>query len=169
MRSLAILLACMFLVACGDENVTEITNEPCTVEQLADGTAITCGDETTIVSDGQDGADGSDGQDGADGEDAVILHSEIVPAGQCVEVMPGIYVENVQSGRLFDVYLNDSCSDSLGEYCDNVIPAYGRSGRLSEDKHRGSGTVCWADDLMITGVKDSKDSPDITVKILEFN
>lgn len=171
MKKLLILTSLLFLVGCGDDETVEfIQPEPCTTTTEATGVVITCPDGTVseipFPADGQDGADGIDGEDG---EDAVVYSEVPVPAGQCVEVADGVWVENIQNGRLIDVYMNDQCKDSLGEYCDNVIPSYGRSGRLDDDPHPGSGTTCWADNLLILAHKPGKNDVDLTIKVIDFN
>ena len=102
-----------------------------------------------------------------EGSDAVLLIKATVDAGQCSEIYPGVYAENINNGEFFDVYYNDMCKDSAGEYCDNVQTSYGSSGTFGSNKV-GNGTVCWADDLMITGVRDVNDGS-IEVRILDFN
>lgn len=104
------------------------------------------------------------GQDGQDGKDNVVLSTDIAEPGECKEVYPDVYVENIRNGYVFDVYANAECKDRLGEYCDNVVPVNDATGRV--DDYRGSGTVCWANNLQISGVK--LDDNSIKVYILEF-
>lgn len=89
-----------------------------------------------------------------------------VPANSCVQVGPNIYVENIQNGRVFDVYINANCSDifqgNLSEYCDNVEPSFGHSGSLGINKS-GDGTVCSFDNKLIYGDKLSDNSININV------
>ena len=98
-------------------------------------------------------------------EEGVTLTSVLVKPGECTQVGEELWAENIRGGELFDVYYNDQCKDNLGEHCDNVIPSYGRSGELNSDEHPGSGTVCWVDNIMISGYKDNSD---IVVQVLEF-
>lgn len=98
-------------------------------------------------------------------ETPINLTNKIVPKHACMEVAPGLYVENIRNGEIFDVYYNASCSDSQGEYCDNVATSYGSSGRIGAGEP-GSSTVCWVNDIQLSGVK--KDNGDITLYILEF-
>lgn len=117
---------------------------------------------------GQDGIDGKKGAQGApgeDGQDAAVLLKKLAKANRCTSILPGMYIENIQNGEVFDVYFNDSCDDSQGEYCDNVVPSEATTGKV--DQYRGSGTVCWADNYQISGVKQT--NGDILVYILEFS
>lgn len=163
------------LIVCEDGTQTFVADgengRSCKVEDHPQGAVITCGDSQQIIADGKDGEDGVDGQDGkngedgADGEDAVILTKATVSKNKCVKIYNGIWAENVQNGKVFDVYSNDKCSDSKGEFCDNVVPSDDSTGKV--EQYRGSGTVCWAGNIMISGVK--KDNKDIEVYILDFN
>lgn len=194
--TILLFLVSSVLVGCGEKETIVYEPRECTVTDVDGGVIMNCGDGDIFIADGQDGADGSDGvdgidgvdgvdgidgvdgvagndgqdgSDGADGEDAVVYSEVSVPAGQCVQVADGVWVENIQNGRLIDVYMNDQCADNLGEYCDNVVPSYGRSGRLDDYPHTGSGTTCWADDLLILAHKPGKNDVDLTIKILDFN
>lgn len=143
----------------------------CSVQSITNGARITCTDGTqasiTNGSNGSDGSDGAAGQDGQDGQDAVVLSTVKVPANSCTQVARDIWVENIQNARVFDVYSNDKCRDSKGEYCDNVLASFGNSGLLDETDHPGSGTTCWANNIQIQGHKDQNN--DILVKVLEYN
>lgn len=168
---LAFVMICLivFLVGCSDD-VAFQSQEPengCSVTDVTGGVIINCGDGDFFVEDGTPGQDGADGQDGSDGEDAVVLTKVTAPKNSCTKVADGIWVENIQSGKLFDVYLNDNCADNKGEYCDNVIPSFGKSGSLDPDEHPGSATVCWAGDIQISGVKQS--NGDLLIYLLNFN
>lgn len=88
-----------------------------------------------------------------------------VPKNSCVEVLEGIWAENIR-GEVFDVYFNDSCADVQGEYCDNVLPSYPESGSVDSRHHEGSGTICWAGDIRVSGSLESDDS--ITVRVEDF-
>lgn len=113
---------------------------------------------------GTKGSDGADGIDGLDGQDAVIYITTVVLAGNCSEVAPGIWVENIRNGKLLDVYYNDTCSDASGEYCDNLVPSESRTGRLKA--YKGSGTVCWAESTQISASK--LDNGAVKVHLLNF-
>lgn len=104
---------------------------------------------------------------GNDGKDGIVPLIQInVAAGSCTEVYPSVYVENINHGEIYDVYYNDQCTDSLGEYCDNVETSYGSSGTFGSNK-KGNGGVCWADKLFITGSQEDDDS--ITIRVMDFN
>lgn len=170
MKYLALLTAALLLVGCSDDYYrTVVEGETCTQEQTETEVTIMCGDDVSVIPIPSDGADGQDGVDGVDGEDALVYSEVLVPAGQCVEVADGVWVENIQSGRLADVYMNDQCSDSLGEFCDNLVPSYGRSGKLDDHPHFGSGTTCWAGDLLVLAHKPGKNDADLTIKVIDFN
>lgn len=149
----------LFLTACGDK-ASYTTPRGCTVDKVDDATHISCPDGTNIVVE-----DGKDGENGQDGEDAVNLTKVTAPKNSCTQVGEGLYVENINNGSVFDVYYNSQCSDSLGEYCDNVVPAEPTVGQV--DQYNGSGTVCWAGDIMLSGVV--QDNGDIEVYLLDFN
>lgn len=186
MRNLLILCTLVILTSCGKRTET-IQSAPgadgtsCYAETRSDGNYVVCGDSEFKVEDGKDGVDGKDGEkgdkgdagqdgkDGADGQDGAgtVINTVSVSKGQCVEVATGIWVENIQ-GNLFDVYSNPSCSDNQGEYCDNVSPSFGKSGSLEQDSLKGSASVCWAGDIMISGSKESKNSNEIDIKVVSF-
>jgi len=171
---LVFILICLAfcLTGCGEDSVRFADAEPdtCSITPVSNGNVINCGDGDFLIEDGTDGSDGKDGSDGAvgqPGQDAVTLTQTTVPKGSCSEVSPGIYVESIRNGTLFDVYLNDKCADNQGEYCDNVIPSFGRSGRLDPNKHPGSATVCWAGNIQISGSLQSDNS--LLIYVLDFN
>ena len=126
-------------------------------------TTSTITKETAIP--GPAGPQGPAGESGQDGSDAVIYSTAQVPKNSCVEVMTGIWVENIRSGTILDVYYNDQCSDSRGEYCDNLVPSESRTGKLGA--YKGSGTVCWAGSVQISATK--LDGGDVLVHLLDFN
>ncbi|PCI45839.1 MAG: hypothetical protein COB41_00175 [Proteobacteria bacterium] len=103
---------------------------------------------------------------GVDGKDSVILTTMTLEKGSCTQVMSGLYVENILSGLIFDVYSNDQCKDSLGEHCDNVETSYGSSGQFGQGS-AGPSSVCWIDNIQLSGVKLS--NGDILLYILDFN
>lgn len=162
------------LASCGNNsNNAFLRKAPkqCSVSKVNGVTTVSCPDGTSsIINDGTDGKDGAAGQDGingTNGSDAVVLYQTVVGKNQCVEVYPGIYVESINNSEFFDVYENDSCKDSLGEYCDNVKASYGSSGQFGSDK-KGSGEVCSIDKIQITGQRDT-DTNDLTVNVFDFN
>lgn len=156
---LGVLLS-LTLVGCGQDSFQYENAKQCTVEQIPTGAVITCPDGTQSFI-----TNGSDGQDGQDGQDAVILTRVMAPANACTLVYPGVWVENINTGKVFDVYYNANCSDAQGEYCDNVVPVDESTGSVGQ--YNGSGTVCWADNLQLSGVLRS--GGDIEVYILDFN
>ncbi len=101
-------------------------------------------------------------------DNSVERFSIVTSKGSCTQI-PGeqVWVENVR-GQLLDVYYNDKCADNLGEYCDNVVPSFGRSGVLSNTNPQGSGTSCVFNNLEITGHKDSKSATDIEVFVTRY-
>lgn len=125
--------------------------------------SIGCADNGFKYVEGPAGIDGRDGRDGVDGSAPIVVTSVNVPDGQCVQIAQNIWAENIHNGEIFDVYYNDQCKDSLGEYCDNVVPSEGSTG--SVNPYQGSGTVCWADNYQISG---SRDGNDILVRVIEF-
>jgi hypothetical protein len=164
MKLIKYLLPLLFLTGCETNDVVFRDQEPqggCSITEVPEGALINCGDGDVLIS---DGSDGEAGQDGTDGKDAVILDIYQVKPGACTQVGQDIWIENIQNGRVFDVYSNDQCKDSKGEYCDNVVPVDDRTGRV--DEYRGSGTVCWANNKQISGVK--MDNNDIMIYVLEF-
>lgn len=146
------------LVACSNAEF-EAVEYQCTVEN----NTVVCPDGSELVL--PEPEPGQDGRDGADGEDAVMLSIHKVPNGQCVKVGEDLYVENIRSGQIFDVYMNDQCSDRLGEYCDNVEPSFGSSSVLGENKPGGA-EVCWADNRMVSG---ERVGDDLKIRVLDFN
>lgn len=159
-----------FLTACGNSKFTAVEYQCKVVDNM-----IVCPDGSTLElpapvagppgAPGQDGTDGTDGQDGQDGEDAVLLTQAKVEANTCTKVADGLYVESIRNSQIFDVYSNDKCKDSLGEYCDNVEPSFGSSGSLGENKPGGA-EVCWAGNRMVTGEKVGND---LLIRVLDFN
>ena len=99
-------------------------------------------------------------------DDGTVVTKVYSPANSCTEVAEDLYVENI-GNSVFDVYYNDECKDSLGEYCDNVIPSYGSSGIVDSRHHPGSATVCWAEGKRLSGYKI--DSDGITIVIEDFS
>lgn len=159
------LFSFILLVSCGDgyylnSHLRKV--ESCTVTKENGITTINCPDGTSVQV-----SDGKDGQNGEDGKDSVTLYQTQVDKNKCVQVYPNIYVENINNGEIFDVYSNDSCSDTLGEYCDNVKASYGSSGQGGSDK-KGSGEVCSIDKLQITGQRDKNDNS-LTINVFDFN
>lgn len=171
MNKVLLIIMSLLLINCGRARLkVSSLDSGCIATEVEEGTIINCGDGDFLIEDGQDGSDGKDGVDGIDGqpgEDAVVLTKTTVTKGSCTEVSPGIYVENIKDGKLFDVYLNDKCQDNLGEYCDNVIPSFGRSGQLNESRHPGSATVCWAGNIQISGSRQGDKS--LLIYVLNFN
>lgn len=113
---------------------------------------------------GPRGAQGEPGQDGIDGNDAVIYSNVIVIANSCIEVSSGIWVENIRNGQLLDVYYNEYCSDSSGEYCDNLVPSEAKTGSIKQ--YKGSGTICWAESTQISATKLEDEA--VKVHLLQF-
>jgi len=132
-----------------------------------------CGDNPSIgVVNGRDGINGIDGQDGSNGEDGAqgaILSRIIVPEDACVKILSGVYVENIRQGIIFDVYMDDSCSDrvngELNEFCDNVETQFGQSGDIGQGE-AGAGDICWVDNNQISGIR--KEDNSIEIRILTF-
>lgn len=159
----------LILAGCSQSRYVYKKPQECTVVDTDNGAQVSCPDGTEVFipdgNDGVDGSDGADGIDGSDGVDAVLLTKEILPAGSCTEVQPGIWAENISNGEIFDLYYNDQCSDSLGEYCDNIATIEGSTGSVNAGQ--GSGTICWIDNLQFSGVR--LDNNDIEVYILDFN
>lgn len=154
-------LVLVLMTGCGDaefEAVGETEPQTCSIQ----GNKIVCpdGTMTDLPSDGQDGTDGKDGQN------AVILSVVKVAANKCVQVAPGVYVENIRSGNFFDVYSNDECKDSLGEFCDNVEPSQGSTGEFG-DNRQGGAEVCWtSNNVQVSGSVDN--NGDLLIRVLEF-
>lgn len=142
----------------------------CTVTKVSNGSLIRCADGSeTMVFDGNNGQDGSDGIDGVDGVDGEtpLIHTKVkVAKNECKKILDGIWVESINNGEFFDVYYNDMCKDSHGEFCDNVEASYGSSGKFGSQT-RGSGSVCWANDIQISGSLD-KSSKELTIHAISF-
>lgn len=117
---------------------------------------------------GDKGDQGIAGKDGEDGEDAVILTTVKVNSNSCTQVYKDLWIENINGGDVFDVYYNNQCKDSLGEWCDNVLPSFGASGSVDADKHAGSGTTCWANNIQVQGSRVDN-TGDIVIRIMDFN
>ena len=160
-----VLIGLAGVVAACSNSRFEAVEYQCTVKN----NTVVCPDGSQLVlpepEPGQDGRDGVDGAPGQDGEDAVMLSIYKVPKGACTKVGKNLYVENIRSGQIFDVYMNDQCSDRLGEYCDNVEPSFGSSGVLGENKPGGA-EVCWADNRMVSG---ERIGDDLKIRVLDFN
>ena len=160
MKYLSMVCFALILGSCG-QNEADLSDYKCSIEDTATGADISCpGEDPVVLSDGYDGVAGSDGLNG------VVLSTVQVLNGDCTEVSPGIYVENIKNGRIFDVYYNAQCADSLGEYCDNVMAQYGSSGSYGQNKP-GSGTVCWVGNTQFSGIR--LDNGDLIINILDFN
>lgn len=154
--SLIILLS---LVSCGSDdgyNLNAHLKKPtnCTVA----GNEIVCPDGTRLQIPEPSGG-------------RVLFSQAKVGEGECFEVYPGLFVENIKNGTLMDVYYNNLCKDDLGEYCDNVETSFGDSGTFGNNQY-GAGEVCWGRDfhngIQITGQRDLQDNS-IIVNILDFN
>ena len=93
-----------------------------------------------------------------------------VPANSCTQITEQLYVENIKSGLIFDVYTDSRCSDKiqgeLFEICDNVEPQYGNSGQLGQNKPGGA-EVCMFMNQQITGKKLADKSIDVQVITFE--
>lgn len=146
--------------ASGKNGAAGTNGKSCTVESTAQGVSIKCEDGTTATV--------LNGKNGTTGKDNVAITTVKVKLGDCTQVYKGVWVENIE-GKVFDVYYNQYCDDSKGEYCDNVLPSFGHSGDVDNKYHGGSGTTCWADNIQLQGRKDQKPSTDIFVKIMDFN
>ena len=183
-----LLLLLFFVVSCRENasNFTRVENgDSCTVVDVAGGIEIDCGDGPILVedgadgkdgvdgvdgADGQDGADGKDGKDGADGSDgsdaeAAVVTKVNVLANQCTQILPNVWVQNINNGSVFDVYYNPNCADNQGEYCDNVIPSYGSNGSVTPGE--GSATVCVFDNFLIVG-QVINNAGDLRITSIEF-
>lgn len=65
MRNLILILSIFLLASCGEKKETiTVEAKPCSIQEYPNEVHITCGDQTTIITDGADGQDGSDGQNG---------------------------------------------------------------------------------------------------------
>lgn len=89
MRYMLFVWALLALTSCGGDETRFVTNDPgCVVEKVPEGTRVTCGDDSVIIEDGEngdpgtpgeDGSDGVPGDDGKDGDDGIV--SIIDPCG----------------------------------------------------------------------------------------
>jgi hypothetical protein len=158
----------LLLTSCGKDSgnafvqtVTEENDQGCSVSKVELGTLIKCSDGTeTLILDGKDGENGEDGK-------TPLMHTKTtIGKNECKKVLDGIWVESINNGEFFDVYSNDVCSDSLGEFCDNVEASYGSSGTFGSQK-RGSGSVCWADDVQISGSLN-KTTKELTIHAISY-
>ena len=117
---------------------------------------------------GKKGETGEKGEKGDKGDDGVVLSTVKVNKNTCTQVSKNLWVENVH-GDVFDVYSNPYCEDRDGEWCDNVRPSYGVYGSVDKNLARGSGTICWADNVKLSGSKASKTDGDILIHIEDYN
>jgi len=155
--------------ACG-QNSDECKVQP-------DGRTLICEGGTLVVPeaiDGQDGATGPQGEQGIQGEPG--LQGEPGPAGvfttqtevapkDCSEVLPGIFVQNLQQGQIFDVYLEKTCDDETQEVCDNVATSSGGRNPFGVG-NSGSSTTCALKNLLFFGQRLDNDA--ILLTILEL-
>lgn len=155
MKKVIYVVALLTLTACGNSSFTAV--KTCTITD----TQIVCPDGTAINLP----VDGQPGLPGAPGQDAVILTEHKVPANSCTKIRDGLYVESIRNSQIFDVYSNDKCKDSLGEYCDNVEPSFGSSGQLGPNQP-GGGEICWAGRTMVAGEKVNND---LIIRVVDFN
>lgn len=171
---ITITLGSILLASCG-KNVGNAfikveDKKGCTVTQILNGVLIKCDDGSeTIVYNGANGKNGIDGADGVDGQDGStpLVHTKVVVAkNECKKILDGIWVESISNGEFFDVYYNDMCKDSHGEFCDNVESSYGRAGTFGSQT-KGSGSVCWANDVQISGALDTN-SKELTIHAITF-
>lgn len=133
------------------ENAPEVTIDTCTVM----GSTVLCPDGTKITI-----------PEPVEDEDEVTLKVVGVNKNSCTKVADGLYVENIQSGKFFDVYKNNKCKDSLGEHCDNVETAFGSSGTFGQGG-AGAARVCWVDNTQISGTRSSNGN--ILLRMVQFN
>lgn len=149
-----VLLTTLSLVmaACGRSSFTTI--KTCYVE----GEEFVCNDGTTVPFP-------EDGAPGQDGEDAVLLTEHKVEANKCVKIADDLYIENIQNGLIYDVYMEPGCNVEATEYCDNVEPSFGGRTSLGENQPGGA-EVCWAGNRMISGEKVGND---LLIRVLDFN
>ena len=147
---LLIIFSLIGLIGCADNEERNFvledtdTNTNCSISN----NVITCPDGTQVQVN----------------QDQVLLTETKVPNNTCTQVTQGVFVENIQNGKIFDVYSNSMCVDTSGEFCDNVKPSYGSSGQFGENK-RGNGTVCSFGNLLLFGEKVGND---LIIKIVEF-
>ena len=134
----------------------------------SDGTNGVDGRNGLNGTNGIDGKDGVDGKNGIDGEDGVILTNVKVLANTCTQVADRIWIENIQNGRIYDVYANENCRDSEGEFCDNVVASFGSSGVLSDTNHQGSATVCLVDENIEIAARKLNAAGDLVINIKEY-
>lgn len=161
MKKVIVLIALLGLTACGSSRFQVAGEKDPQVCSIVDS-QIVCPDGS-VADLPKDGADGSDGKDG---QNSVVLSIVKVAANKCVQVAPGVYVENIRSGNFFDVYSNDQCKDSLGEYCDNVEPSQGSTGEFGDNK-QGGAEVCWtSNDVQVSGSVDN--NGDLLIRVLDF-
>tara|TARA_R100001086_G_C11847513_1_gene260524 strand:- start:1285 stop:1776 length:492 start_codon:yes stop_codon:yes gene_type:complete len=157
------LVTLIFTIACGRvetiEEFFDITGDSgkdgqsCVVSTVEGGSLIECPNSSSFVPSGDSKKD---------------LFSVVeVAKGECKEVVTGIYVENIR-GDLYDVYSNDKCKDKLGEYCDNVVPSFGNSGKLTDSELSGSATLCFAENYRLSASK-SATSGGLIILIEDFN
>lgn len=171
---IAITFGALLLTSCGNRLgnafIEKESKEGCSVERVANGTLIKCADGSeTLIYDGSNGTNGQDGKDGVDGKDGEtpLIHTKVkVGKNECKKIVDGIWVESINNGEFFDVYKNDMCKDSHGEFCDNVESSYGRSGKFGSQT-KGSGSVCWADDVQISGALDTN-TKELTIHAVTF-
>lgn len=184
MRTILITLALIgFLGSCG-QNVVK-SNIDCWAETSEDTTVAytqVCDNGTSFDvkngTDGNDGANGNNGVDGAngvDGKDGVNgknakLTIVNVPNGSCTMVYPGLWVENIHNGEIFDTYQTPTCSDSKGEYCDNTETSYGSSGGLGKGKFGSSKTCVLKTDTFVGTILGArKDDNSINIFLFDYS
>jgi len=151
MKQIILTLLTVGLMSCADTETRDIllnnpdtdTDTSCTIS----GNTISCPDGTQVDVN----------------QDQVNLTEVSVKGNSCTKIIEGLWVESIQNSTIFDVYLNENCTDSQGEYCDNVKPSYGSSGQFGENK-RGNGTVCTFDKAFLFGEKVGND---LNIKLLE--
>jgi len=147
-----LFLVTLNLAACSSEFNSYDPSKDCDLAPVENGVSIVCADGTVqTVTNGQDGTnglDGADGQDGIDGDPGLTKYSMQVPANECKQVAPDVWVENIRNGEFFDVYSNAHCEDRQGEHCDNVLPSFGSSGTFGTNGN-GDGTLCSFNDSLV--------------------
>ena len=156
-------------IACSDGTITPINGrdgqDGTNGADGRDGIDGQDGQDGTNGIDGSNGADGQDGADGTDGINGVVLSDTLVLENQCTKVADGIWVQNIRSGEVFDVYSNNQCRDALGEFCDNVEPSFGTSGSVGADQD-GGGEICPVNNQLVYG---EKIGADLLIRVLDFN